>query len=156
MKRSKKPTRLTFVMATICLNFSYSQMIEKSPTQNQLQLFQYGFSGFKSGYKPGFRIKKEVANRGKTITVCNYTVEQLFALAYGAGTPINHEQVIIDVAEPKKLQQIRCYKLFVPQQQTDSFYTIMQQNLHMEFPDYIITTKQRGNQIFMIITDEDA
>ena len=58
--------------------------------------------------------------------------------------------------DSKKLQQIRCYKLFVPQQQTDNFYTIMQQNLHMEFPDYTVTTKQRGNQIFMIITDEDA
>ena len=143
-------------MATICLNFSYGQMIEKSPSQNQLQLFQYGFSGFKSGYKPGFRIKKEVANRGKTITVYNYTIEQLFAIAYGAGTPISKEQIVIDVAEPKKLQQIRCYKLFVPQRQIASFYTIMQQNLHMEFPDYIVTTKQRGNQIFMIITDEDA
>ena len=143
-------------MATICLNFSYGQMIEKTPAQNQLQLFQYGFSGFKSGYKPGFRIKKEIANRGKTITVYNYTIEQLFAIAYGAGTPISKEQMVIDVAEPKKLQQIRCYKLFVPQQQIASFYTIMQQNLHMEFPDYIVTTKQRGNQIFMIITDEDA
>jgi len=143
-------------MATICLNFSYGQMIEKSPSQNQLQLFQYGFSGFKSGYKPGFRIKKEIANRGKTITVYNYTIEQLFAIAYGAGTPISKEQIVIDVAEPKKLQQIRCYKLFVPQQQIASFYTIMQQNLHMEFPDYIVTTKQRGNQIFIIITDEDA
>jgi len=151
-----KTTKLTFVMATICLNFSYGQMIEKSPSQNQLQLFQYGFSGFKSGYKPGFRIKKEVANRGKTITVYNYTIEQLFAIAYGAGTPISKEQIVIDVAEPKKLQQIRCYKLFVPQRQIASFYTIMQQNLHMEFPDYIVTTKQRGNQIFMIITDEDA
>ena len=151
-----RTTKLTFVMATICLNFSYGQMIEKSPSQNQLQLFQYGFSGFKSGYKPGFRIKKEIANRGKTITVYNYTIEQLFAIAYGAGTPISKEQIVIDVAEPKKLQQIRCYKLFVPQQQIASFYTIMQQNLHMEFPDYIVTTKQRGNQIFIIITDEDA
>ena len=65
MKKSKKPTRLTFVMATICLNFSYSQMIEKSPAQNQLQLFQYGFSGFKSGYKPGFRIKKKLPIEAK-------------------------------------------------------------------------------------------
>ena len=142
-------------MATICLNFSYAQLKEKSPAENQLQLFQYGFSGFNSGYKPGFRIKKEIANRGKTITVRNYTVQQLFAIAYGAGTPINHEQVIIDVAEPKKLQQIRCYKLFVPQQQIDNFYSIMQQNLHMEFPDYKITIEQKDNKNYMIIKDAD-
>jgi len=133
-----KTTKLTFVMATICLNFSYGQMKEKLPAENQFQLYQYGFSGFKSGYKPGFSIKKEVANRGKTITVRNYTVEQLFAIAYGAGAPINKDQIIIDTIEPKKLQEIRCYKLFVPQHQIDSFYTIMQQNLHMEFPDYTI------------------
>ena len=151
-----KTTKLTFVMATICLNFSYGQMIEKSPSQNQLQLFQYGFSGFKSGYKPGFRIKKEVANRGKTITVCNYTIEQLFAIAYGAGTPIIKEQIVIDVADPKKLQQVRCYKLFVPQQQTDNFYTIMQQNLHMEFPGYAVAVEQRDNRNYITIGDANG
>ena len=150
-----KTTKLTFVMATICLNFSYAQLKEKSPAENQLQLFQYGFSGFNSGYKPGFRIKKEIANRGKTITVRNYSIQQLFAIAYGAGTPINHEQVIIDVAEPKKLQQIRCYKLFVPHQQIDNFYSIMQQNLHMEFPDYKITIEQKGDENYMVIKDAD-
>jgi len=151
-----KTTKLTFVMATICLNFSYGQIKEKSSAQNQLQLYQYGFCGYKSGYKPGFKIKKEVANRGKTITVRNYTVEQLFAIAYGAGTPINKEQIITEVMEPKKLQEIRCYKLFVPQHQIDSFYTIMQQNLNMEFPDYIITMEKRGNENCMIIKDIDG
>ena len=150
-----KTTRLTFVMATICLNFSYGQMKEKSPAENQFQLYQYGFSGFQSGYKPGFRIKKEIASRGKTITVRNYTVEQLFAIAYGAGTPISKEQIIIEVTEPKKLQQIRCYRLFVPQQQIENLYTIMQQNLHMEFPDYIVTMEQRGDENYMIIKDAD-
>jgi len=142
-------------MATICLNFSYDQMKERSPTKNQLQLYRYGFLGFNSDYKPGFRIKKEIANRGKTITVRNYTVQQLFAIAYGAGTPINHEQVIIDVMNPEKLQQIRCYKLFVPQQQIDNFYTIIQQNLHMEFGDYKITIDYRGKENYMIIKDTD-
>jgi len=151
-----KTSKLTFLMATICLNFSYGQMKEKSPEQSQLQLYQYGFCGFKSGYEPGFKIKKDVANRGKTIIVRNYTVEQLFAIAYGAGTPITQEQVIIDVIEPKKLQEIRCYKLFVPEQQIANFYTIMQQNLKMEFPDYKITIECTDNEKIMIITDEDV
>ena len=151
-----KKSKLTFLMATICLNFSYAQMKEKSPEQNQLQLFQYGFSGYKSGYKPGFKIKKDITNRGKTIIVRNYTVEQLFAIAYGAGTPISHEQVIIDVADPKKLQEIRCYKLFVPQNQVINFYAIMQQNLGMEFPDYKITIERTDDKTFMIITNLDA
>ena len=154
--KNMKKTRLTFLMATICLNFSYGQMNEKSKQQSQLQLFQYGFSGFKSGYKPGFKVKNEVGNRGKTIIVRNYTVEQLFAIAYGAGSPISHERVIIDVIEPKKLQEIRCYKLFVPQNQATNFYTIMQQNLGMEFPDYKITIEQTDDKTFLIITDEDT
>nr|WP_294875087.1 hypothetical protein [uncultured Pedobacter sp.] len=151
-----KKSKLTFLMATICLNFSYGQIKEKSTEQNQLQLYQYGFSGFKSGYKPGFKIKKDVANRGKTIIVRNYTVEQLFAIAFGAGTPIAQEQVIIDVAEPKKLKGIRCYKLFVPQDQIANFYIIMQQNLKLEFPDYKITIEYTDNEKIMIITDEDV
>ncbi|ATP57595.1 hypothetical protein CPT03_14490 [Pedobacter ginsengisoli] len=83
-----KTTKLKFVMATICLNFSYAQLKEKSSAQNQLQLYQYGFTGFKTSCKPGFRIKKEIANRGKTIVVRNYTVQQLFSIAYGAGTQL--------------------------------------------------------------------
>ncbi|ATP57596.1 hypothetical protein CPT03_14495 [Pedobacter ginsengisoli] len=62
-------------------------------------------------------------------------------------------QVIIDVAEPKKLQEMRCYKLFVPQQQIDAFYTIMQQNLHMEFPYCALAVEQRGNKNYLIIKD---
>jgi len=154
LKNMKKP-RLTFLMATICLNFSYSQMKEKSANQKQLQLYQYGFSGFKSGCKPGFKIKKKSGDKGKTIIVRNYTIEQLFAIAYGAGTPISHEQVIIDVADPKKLQEIRCYKLFVPQDQIVNFYGIMQQNLSMEFPKYKITAECTDNEKFMIITDAE-
>lgn len=150
-----KTTKLTFVMATLCLNFSYGQIKEKSVTQSQLQLYQYGFSGFKSGYKPGFRIKNEVCNRGRTIIVRNYSVEQLFAIAYGAGTPINKEKIIANVFEPKKLQEIRCYKLFVPQQQMDNFYFIMQQNLKLEFPDYTIIVEEKGNERFMVINDID-
>jgi hypothetical protein len=150
-----KKSKLTFLMATICLNFSYGQIKEKSPEQNQLQLYQYGFSGFKSGYKPGFKIKKDVANRGKTIIVRNYKIEQLFAIAYGAGTPFCEEHIIIDIADPKKLQEIRCYKLFVPQDQIANFYTIMQQNLKMEFPDYKITVERTDDKMFMIITDAD-
>nr|WP_294875607.1 hypothetical protein [uncultured Pedobacter sp.] len=149
-------TKPTFVMATICLNLSYGQIKEKSTVQNQLQLYKYGFSGYQSGNKPGFKIKKEVANGGKTIIVRNYTVEQLFAIAYGAGAPMSKEQIIVEVMEPKKLLEIRCYKLFVPQHQMDGFYTIMQQNLNMEFSDYIITVEKRGNVNCMIIKDVDG
>lgn len=143
----KKTTNPALVMATICLNFSYTHLEEKS----KLQLYQYGFSEFKSGYVRDLKIEKD--SRGQTIVVCNYTIVQLFAIAYGAGAPINKDQIIIDTIEPKKLQEIRCYRLFVPQQQIDSFYTIMQQNLHMEFPDYKITIRRVESEKFMIIVD---
>ena len=147
-------TNPTFIMATMCLNFSYTKLKEKSTQQNDLQLYQYGFSGFKSGYTPSLMIKRN--DRGQTLTILNYAVEQLFALAYGAGTPINPTQTIIDVTEHIKLQEIRCYTLFVPQQQIANFYIIMQQNLNIEFPDYIITVQKRGNENYMIIKDIDG
>nr|WP_068892081.1 hypothetical protein [Pedobacter panaciterrae] len=142
-------TKPTFTMATICLNISYCQL--KEDKNNQLQLYRYGFSGFKPGYTPGLRIKKN--SRGNTLTVLNYTIEQLFAIAYGAGTPISYNQTIIDVTDRVKLQEIKCYKLFVPQQQTTNFYIIMQQNLNMEFANYKITIERIDNEKFMIITD---
>ena len=140
-------------MATICLNFSYSHLKEELPMHNELQLFQYGFLGFKQGHEPNLKIRKN--HRGQTIIAVNFTVEQLFALAYGAGTPISEEQTIIYVAEPIKLHEIKCYKLFVPQQQTANLYMIMQQNLNMEFPDYKITTESIDNKKYMIITDQE-
>jgi hypothetical protein len=121
-------------MATICLNFSYTHLKEKSTKQHELQLYQYGFSGYKPGYASDLKIKKD--NSGQTFIAINYTVEQLFAIAYGAGNPINEKKITIDVMNPDKLQEIRCYKLFVPQQQIANFYTIMQQSLKLEFPDY--------------------
>ncbi len=142
-----------FEMATICLNFSYSQLKEESPMHNELQLFQYGFLGFKQGHEPNLKIRKNY--RGQTIIAINYTVEQLFAFAYGAGILISEQQTIIYVSNPVKLQEIKCYKLFVPIQQTANFYMIMQQNLNMEFPDYKITTESIGNKKYMIITDQE-
>nr|WP_294869894.1 hypothetical protein [uncultured Pedobacter sp.] len=146
-------TNPTFIMATMCLNFSYTKLKEKSH-QNELQLYQYGFSGFKSGNAPDLKIKKNC--RGHTMIIINHTIEQLFAIAYGDGASISKEQIIIDVIEPKKLQEMRCYKLFVPQHQIDSFYIIMQQNLTMEFPDYIITVESIGNKNYIIIKDIDG
>jgi len=48
---------------------------------------------------------------------------------------MNEKKITIDVMNPDKLQEIRCYKIFVPQQ-IANFYTIMQQSLKLEFPDY--------------------
>jgi len=133
MKRSGKSIQPTFIMATMCLNFSYTHLKEKSAQQSELQLYQYGFSGFQSGYAPGLKIKKN--NNGQTIIIINHTVEQLFTIAYGAGNLINKKKSIINTMNPSRLQEIRCYKLFVPQQIANP-YTIMQENLKLEFPEY--------------------
>lgn len=138
-------------MTTICLNFSYIHLEEKSVHQSELQLYRYCFSGFKPGYEPGLKIKKD--KRGQTIIAINHTVEQLFAIAYGAGARIDQDETIIDVTNTYTLQEIMCYKLFVPRQQRANFYSIMQQNLNMEFPDYKIAIEHVGNEKFMIITD---
>jgi hypothetical protein len=150
-----KQTILTLVMAALCLNLSYSQTKQKCPDQNKPQTFQYGITGFKSGYKPGFRISEHKFDKGRTIMVRNHSITRLFAIALGAGTTICDEQIILDVKEPKKLSQIHCYKLVVPSWQTDNFYTIMQQNLNAEFPGYLVAMECRNDKYFMVIKDRD-
>lgn len=53
-----KTSKLTFLMATICLNFSYGQIKEKSPEQNQLQLYQYGFCGLNLATSQALKLKR--------------------------------------------------------------------------------------------------
>jgi len=150
-----KKTILTFAMAALCLNFCLAQDKQKASSSVN-QPYKFDFSGFKSGYKSGYRITDDEFMKGKSITVRNYTITQLFALALGAGKhgiPADH--IIIDVREPGKLNQLKCYQLVVPFYLTDNFYIIMQQSLHEEFPEYIVKMERRGTEYFMLIIDKE-
>lgn len=156
-------TILTFVMAALCLNLSYSQTKQKCPTHTKqkrsdpckLQTYQYGITGFKSGYKPGIRITEDKFDKSKTLMVRNQSLTRLFAIALGAGTDICDQQIIIEVKEPKKLSKLHCYKQITPPWQTDNFYTIMQQILNREFPVYTAAMEYRDNKYFLVIRDRD-
>lgn len=120
-----------------------------------MKIFKYGFCGYKSGYKPGVKITNDVFAKGKMITVRNLPIVQLYAIALCMGQQICEDQIVLDVREPKKLWELRCYQLIVPAQQVDNFYVTMHQNLNIEFPEYVAKMEMRNNIMHLIITDKD-
>jgi hypothetical protein len=158
---------LTIIVAALCLNFCYGQEKKNCPKPtktSQNQPYKYDFCGFKAGYKPGYRITDDEFMKGKSITVRNYSITQLFALALRLQNPnkdtskeqaINKDQIIIDVRQPDKLNTLYCYKLVVPFYLTDNFYIIMQSSLNEEFPQYIVKMERRGNTDVMVIKDKE-
>ena len=184
-----KKTSQIIVLAALCLNICYGQDKQSCSEQTKVlqkhkrikagvqpinssvnQPYKYAFSGFKSGYKSGYRISDDEFMKGKSITVRNYTVTQLFALAMGTGQmkktvmtdksyepmpAIQAEKIIIDVRQPEKLNQIRCYQLVVPFYLTDNFYVIMRQSLNEEFPEYMVKMERREGGDYMVIKDKE-
>lgn len=150
-----KKTTLTIVMALLCLNFAYSQLKNNNRNPNALKNYKYGFCGYKSGYKPGVKITKDVFNKAKMMTVRNLPIAQLFAVALNRGEQLPEAQLVLDVRDPKKLWELRCYQLIVPANQVDNFYVIMHQNLNYEFPEYLATMEMRDNILHLVLTDKD-
>ncbi|MHA4894630.1 hypothetical protein ACXZ1K_07765 [Pedobacter sp. PWIIR3] len=150
-----KKTRLTFVLATLCLNFAYGQEKQKCKIDNTFSVFKFGFCGYKTGYKPGIKISPDTFGKGKTITVRNLPITQLYAIALNCGKQLCDDNIILDVREPKKLQELRCYQLIVPYNQLDNFYVIMHQNLNLEFPEYAAKMELRNNLNYLVITEKE-
>lgn len=156
------------LIAVLGLNFCYGQEAAKQTKipfkdakpnpASAHQDYVYSISGFKSGYKPGYRIDEHEFVKGRSITVRNYNIIQLFKLALEAGMPecaIDSAHILIDVREPKKLQAIHCFKLVVPFYQTDNFYIIMQRCLNEQFPEYKVKMEVRSKESFMVIRDRE-
>jgi hypothetical protein len=164
----------TIIVAALCLNFCYGQDKKncpkpiKSPQLKQNnssvnQPYKYDFSGFKSGFQPGYIVTDDVFMKGKTIVVRNYTITQLFALALRLDNPkndtsqkqVSHNHIVIDVRQPDELNARHCYKLVVPFYLTDNFYIIMQRSLNEEFPQYTVKMERRGEADVMVIKDKE-
>ena len=150
-----KKTTLPIVLATLCLNFAYSQDKNRCASTQQFQVFRYGFCNYKSGYKPGVKISNDLFAKGKSIMVRNLAIAQLYAIALNCGKELCEEQIIVEVREPKKLKEIRCYQLIVPYYQVDNFFVIMHQNLNLEYPEYLAKMEMRNGINYLIITDKD-
>ena len=150
-----KKTKLTFVLASLCLNFAYAQDKQQPKAEQAMKVFIYGFCGYKSGYKPGVKISKDLFGKGKMMTIRNLPVVQLYAIALTMGHQIAEDQIILDVRDPKKLWELCCYQLIVPANQVDNFFVTMHQNLNLEFPDYLATMEMRKNVMYLVITDKD-
>lgn len=157
-----KKTMQLVVMAALCLNFCYGQHKNNCPKPGTSRTYVYAFSGFKSGYKTGYRISEEQFMKGRVLTVRNYTITQLFALALRLERPhdtsINaneQERIIIDVRQPEKLNRKYCYKLVVSYNHQDDFYVLMQRSLNDEWPEYEVKMEKRGKEYFMTIRDKE-
>jgi hypothetical protein len=163
----KKTTQI-IVMATLCLNFCYGQVKQKCNPSSTLP-YKYDISGVKSDYKPGFRITDDEFMKGKSIIVRNYSITQLFALAWRldnigntsgnfkdtAEEQTKHtDRILIDVREPERLKALHCFQLVVPFYLTDNFYVIMQQCLDAEFPEYRAKMERKGGEYFLVIRDK--
>lgn len=152
-----KKTTSFIAMAVLCLNFCFGQV--KSNNSSINKPYKYGFSSYKSGYKPGYRISTDEFMRCKSITVRNYTITHLFALALGAGDKTNplipEEKILLGVRQPSKLKQLKCFQLIVPFHLIDNFYVIMQQSLNEEFPEYIVKMQKFEKECYMVIEDKE-
>ncbi|MEJ2884385.1 hypothetical protein [Pedobacter sp. GR22-6] len=171
-----KKTMKMVVMAALCLNFCYGQAQKDCPTEKKkgaksikeahtsanTQVFKYAFTGYKSGYKTGYRISNDEFLKGKSITVRNYKLKDLYALALRLEPPHDssereavQDRIILDLRQPEKLEKLYCYKLAVPYQQQDNFWVIMQRSLSEEFPEYTAVMERRGKEYFMVIRDKE-
>ncbi|WP_285056642.1 hypothetical protein [Pedobacter ginsengisoli] len=170
------------LMALLCLNFCYaqdkkncpkptkpSQVITAKPgikpnNSSVNQPYKYDFSGFKSGYQPGYIVTDDAFMKGKTIVVRNYSIIQLFTLALrlqkgnidtSKEQAIGKDQIVIEVRQPEKLNTLYCYKLVVPFYLTDNFYIIMHQSINEEFPQYTAKMERRDGADVMVIKDKE-
>jgi hypothetical protein len=163
-----KTTISIIVLALFCLNFCYGQG-KQNCNASTTQPYKYDISGFKSGYKPGYRITDDEFMKGKSIIVRNYSITQLFALALrldNAGNTSanakdtseeqtkNTDRILMDVREPEKLKSLHCFQLVVPFYLTDNFYVIMQACLNAEFPDYVVKMERKDAANYMVIKDK--
>lgn len=171
-----KKTIQMVVMAALCLNFCYGQDkkdcpqsekttlkgIKEAHSSANTQVFKYAFTGYQSGYKTGYRISPDVFMKGKSITVRNYTLKQLYALALrlegvddSSEREGAEERIALDLRQPEKLDKVYCYKLVVPYQQQDDFWVLMQRSLNEEFPEYTAVLERRGKEYFLVIRDKE-
>lgn len=157
-----KRTMQLVVMAALCLNFCYGQNKKNCPKPGTTRAYIYAFTGYKSGYKTGYRISEDQFMKGRVLTVRNYTITQLFALALRLEPPHDtsekasvDERIIIDVRQPQKLKRLYCYKLVVPYNHQDDFYVLMQKSMNDEWPEYSVKMEKRGKDYFMVIRDKE-
>ncbi|WP_316792049.1 hypothetical protein [Pedobacter frigoris] len=157
-----KLTMKLVVMAALCFNFCYGQTKKACPKSGTTRTHIYAFTGYKSGYKRSCRVSADEFMRGKMITVRNYTIPQLYAIALRLAPPNDasfkageQEKVIIDVRQPEKLKRLYCYKLVVPYNHQDDFYILMHRSLDGEWPEYEVKMEKKGKEYFMVIRDKE-
>lgn len=97
---------------------------------------RYGFAPYKAGYPSVSKLTPSTFGNWKRLIAYNFTLAELYAIAYGAGNTISDAKSRVDVRNPEKLKAKYCYELNTPPELADGMFVIMLQHLEDRFPEY--------------------
>jgi hypothetical protein len=115
----------------------------------------YGFASFKTGYPSISKLTPSTFGKGKRLIAYNFTLSELFAIAYGAGSTVPDTRVILNVRNPEKLKAKYCYELNTPPELVDDMFVIMLQHLEYNFPEYTAHVSYINGADHVVVTDKE-
>lgn len=115
----------------------------------------YGFAPFKLGYPSISKLTPSTFGKGKRLIAYNFTLSELFAIAYGAGNTVPDTRLILNVRNPEKLKAKYCYELNTPSELADDLFVIMLQHLEYNFPEYTAHISYINGTDHVIVTDKE-
>jgi hypothetical protein len=115
----------------------------------------YGFAPFKLGYPSISKLTPSTFGKGKRLIAYNFTLSELFAIAYGAGNTVPDTRVVLNVRNPEKLKAKYCYELNTPPELADDLFVIMLQHLEYNFPEYTAHVSYINGADHVVVTDKE-
>jgi len=116
---------------------------------------RYGFASFKPGYPSISKLTPSTFGYGKRLIAYNFTLSELFAIAYGAGNTVPDTRLILNVRNPEKLKSKYCYELNTPPELVDDMFVIMLQHLEYNFPEYTASISYINGAEYVVVTDKE-
>jgi hypothetical protein len=116
---------------------------------------RYGFSAFKLGYPSVSKLTPATFGNWKRLIAYNFTLTELYAIAYGAGSTIPDTRVVLNVKNPKKFKSKYCYELNTPPELVDNMFAIMLKHLEDRFPEYSAHISYYNGADHVIVTDKE-
>jgi len=116
---------------------------------------KYGFAPFKIGYSSVSKITPSLFGDWKRLIAYNFTLAELYAIAYGAGSTIPDDKLMLQVRNPEKLKAKYCYELNTPPELADNMFVLMLQHLEYQFPDYTAFISYQEGKNYIVVTDKE-
>lgn len=124
-------------------------------TTDPITKCRYGFSAFKLGYPSVSKLTPATFGNWKRLIAYNFTLTELYAIAYGAGTTVPDTRVILNVKNPEKFKSKYCYELNTPPELVDNMFVIMLKHLEDRFPEYTAHISYYNGADHVIVTDKE-